>query len=102
MNYYTPDLYPEILKFYETENTPINGNAFAPLEGSNKYLCRPLSVELHVSLGGSTDSELVKSIISLGGSTGSIRGSYIIEQKGELWISNSFIKKYQNSSRIVI
>ena len=30
--------------------------------------------------------------------TGSIRGSYIIEQKGELWISNSFIKKYQNSN----
>ena len=30
--------------------------------------------------------------------TGSIRGSYIIEQKGELWISNSFIKKYQNST----
>ena len=29
--------------------------------------------------------------------TGSIRGSYIIEQKGELWLSNSFIKKYQNS-----
>ena len=30
--------------------------------------------------------------------TGSIRGSYIIEQKGELWLSNSFIKKYQNSA----
>ena len=30
--------------------------------------------------------------------TGSIRGSYIIEQKGELWLSNSFIKKYQNSN----
>ena len=30
--------------------------------------------------------------------TGSIRGSYIIEQKGELWLSNSFIKKYQNST----
>mgnify|MGYP001267024641 FL=1 len=30
--------------------------------------------------------------------TGSIRGSYIIEQKGELWLANSFIKKYQNSS----
>jgi len=28
MNYYTPDLYQEILKFYETANTPINGNAF--------------------------------------------------------------------------
>ena len=30
--------------------------------------------------------------------TGSIRGSYIIEQNGELWLSNSFIKKYQNST----
>jgi len=30
--------------------------------------------------------------------TGSIRGSYIIDQKGELWLSNSFIKKYQNSN----
>ena len=30
--------------------------------------------------------------------TGSIRGSYIIEKDGELWLSNSFIKKYQNSN----
>ena len=30
--------------------------------------------------------------------TGSIRGSYIIEEKGELWLSNSFIKKYNNSN----
>ena len=30
--------------------------------------------------------------------TGSIRGSYIIEQNGELWLSNCFIKKYQNSN----
>ena len=30
--------------------------------------------------------------------TGSIRGSYIMEQNGELWLSNSFIKKYQNSN----
>ena len=35
---------------------------------------------------------------SLRVNTGSIRGSYIIEQKGELWLSNSFIKKYQNSN----
>ena len=35
---------------------------------------------------------------SLRKNTGSIRGSYIIEQKGELWLLNSFIKKYQNSS----
>ena len=30
--------------------------------------------------------------------TGSIRGSYIIEKDGELWLANSFIKKYQNSN----
>ena len=35
---------------------------------------------------------------SLRKNTGSIRGSYIIEQNGELWLLNSFIKKYQNSS----
>ena len=35
---------------------------------------------------------------SLRMNTGSIRGSYIIEQKGELWLSNSFIKQYQNSN----
>ena len=35
---------------------------------------------------------------SLRVNTGSIRGSYIIEQNGELWLSNSFIKKYQNAS----
>ena len=36
---------------------------------------------------------------SLRVNTGSIRGSYIIEQKGELWLSNSFIKKYHNSNQ---
>ena len=35
---------------------------------------------------------------SLRNYTGSIRASYIIEQNGELWISNAFIKKYQNSN----
>jgi len=35
---------------------------------------------------------------SLRTNTGSIRGSYIIEQNGELWLSNSFIKKYQNTN----
>ena len=35
---------------------------------------------------------------SLRMNTGSIRGSYIVEQNGELWLSNSFIKKYQNSN----
>tara|TARA_A100001011_G_C14216705_1_gene802380 strand:- start:37 stop:483 length:447 start_codon:yes stop_codon:yes gene_type:complete len=35
---------------------------------------------------------------SLRSNTGSIRGSYILEQGGELWLSNLFIKKYQNSA----
>ena len=30
--------------------------------------------------------------------TGSIRGSYIIEENGELWLLNSYIKKYKNSN----
>ena len=35
---------------------------------------------------------------SLRQNTVSIRGSYIVEEHGELWLSNSFIKKYQNSN----
>ena len=30
--------------------------------------------------------------------TGSIRGSFIIEKNGELWLSNCYIKKYNNSN----
>ena len=30
--------------------------------------------------------------------TGSLRGSYILEKDGELWLSNCFIKKYNNTS----
>ena len=30
--------------------------------------------------------------------TGSIRGSFIIEKNGELWLSNFYIKKYNNSN----
>ena len=30
--------------------------------------------------------------------TGSIRGSFIIEKNGELWLSNCYIKKYSNSN----
>ena len=35
---------------------------------------------------------------SLRQNTASIRGSYILEEHGELWLTNSYIKKYQNSS----
>ena len=30
--------------------------------------------------------------------TGSLRGSFIIEKNGELWLSNCFIKKYSNAT----
>ena len=30
--------------------------------------------------------------------TGSLRGSYIIEKDGSLWLSNCFIKKYNNAA----
>ena len=36
---------------------------------------------------------------SLRVNTGSIRGSYIIEEKGELWLSNCFIKTVENFQR---
>tara|TARA_B100002051_G_C16633449_1_gene584569 strand:- start:145 stop:591 length:447 start_codon:yes stop_codon:yes gene_type:complete len=32
--------------------------------------------------------------------TGSIKGSFIIEKNRELWLSNCFIKKYNNSNEI--
>ena len=32
--------------------------------------------------------------------TGSIKGSYIHEKDGELWLSNSYIKKYNNSNNL--
>ena len=37
-------------------------------------------------------------IKSLRINTGSIRGSYISEKDGALWLSKSFIKKYENSN----
>ncbi len=35
---------------------------------------------------------------SLRVNTGSLRGSYVIEKNGELWLSNCFIKKYNNTN----
>ena len=35
---------------------------------------------------------------SLRVNTGSIRGSYILEKDGNLWLSNCYIKKYNNSN----
>ena len=41
---------------------------------------------------------LSSEVKSLRINTGSIRGSYIIEKNGALWLSNCFIKKYNNSN----
>ena len=35
---------------------------------------------------------------SLRVNTGSIRGSYILEKDGNLWLSNCFIKKYNSTN----
>ena len=36
---------------------------------------------------------------SLRTNTGSIRGSFVIEKKGELWLTNCYIKKYNNANQ---
>ncbi len=62
---------------------------------SNKRANYNFSVSNKIEAGIVLTGSEVKSLRI---NTGSIRGSYIIEQKGELWLSNSFIKKYQNSN----
>tara|TARA_A100001011_G_scaffold398677_1_gene503950 strand:+ start:2069 stop:2515 length:447 start_codon:yes stop_codon:yes gene_type:complete len=37
---------------------------------------------------------------SLRFNSGSIRGSFIIEKNGSLWLTNCFIKKYENSNNL--
>ena len=62
---------------------------------SNKRANYNFSVSNKIEAGIVLTGSEVKSLRI---NTGSIRGSYIIEQKGELWLSNSFIKKYHNSN----
>ena len=62
---------------------------------SNKRANYNFSVSNKIEAGIVLTGSEVKSLRI---NTGSIRGSYIIEQKGELWLSNSFIKQYQNSN----
>ena len=62
---------------------------------SNKRANYNFSVSNKIEAGIVLTGSEVKSLRI---NTGSIRGSYIIEQKGELWLSNSFIKKYDNSN----
>ena len=38
---------------------------------------------------------------SLRFNTGSIKESYVLEKKGELWLTNCFIKKYSSSNNDV-
>ena len=62
---------------------------------SNKKAKHSFSISNKIEAGLVLTGSEVKSLRK---NTGSIRGSYIIEQNGELWLSNSFIKKYENSN----
>ena len=66
-----------------------------------KIIAANNSANYNYSVSNKIDAGIVltgSEVKSLRINTGSIRGSYIIEQKGELWLSNSFIKKYQNAN----
>ena len=66
-----------------------------------KIIAANKSANYNYSVSNKIDAGIVltgSEVKSLRINTGSIRGSYIIEQKGELWLSNSFIKKYDNSN----
>ena len=66
-----------------------------------KIIAANKSANYNYSVSNKIDAGIVltgSEVKSLRINTGSIRGSYIIEQKGELWLSNSFIKKYYNSN----
>ena len=66
-----------------------------------KIIAANNSANYNYSVSNKIDAGIVltgSEVKSLRINTGSIRGSYIIEQKGELWLSNSFIKKYHNSN----
>ncbi len=62
---------------------------------SNKKAKHSFSISNKIEAGLVLTGSEVKSLRK---NTGSIRGSYVIEQNGELWLSNSFIKKYENSN----
>tara|TARA_B100001057_G_scaffold30513_1_gene27821 strand:+ start:137 stop:583 length:447 start_codon:yes stop_codon:yes gene_type:complete len=66
-----------------------------------KIIATNNSANFNYSISNKIEAGIVltgSEVKSLRINTGSIRGSYIIEKNGELWISNSFIKKYENSS----
>tara|TARA_B100001057_G_scaffold367585_1_gene370949 strand:+ start:927 stop:1373 length:447 start_codon:yes stop_codon:yes gene_type:complete len=64
---------------------------------ANKRADYDFAISEKIEAGIVLDGSEVKSLRI---NTGSIRGSYILEKDGNLWLSNCFIKKYNNSNNI--
>ena len=62
---------------------------------ANKRANHDYLISQHINAGLVLTGSEVKSLRI---NTGSIRGSFIIEKNGELWLSNCYIKKYNNSN----
>ena len=62
---------------------------------ANKRANHDYLISQHINAGLVLTGSEVKSLRI---NTGSIRGSFIIEKNGELWLSNCYIKKYSNSN----
>ncbi len=62
---------------------------------ANKRANHDYLISQHINAGIVLTGSEVKSLRI---NTGSIRGSFIIEKNGELWLSNCYIKKYNNSN----
>ena len=62
---------------------------------ANKRANHDYLISQHINAGVVLTGSEVKSLRI---NTGSIRGSFIIEKNGELWLSNCYIKKYNNSN----
>ena len=60
---------------------------------ANKRANHDYLISQHINAGLVLTGSEVKSLRI---NTGSIRGSFIIEKNGELWLSNCYIKKYNN------
>ena len=61
---------------------------------ANKRADYDFAISEKIEAGIVLDGSEVKSLRI---NTGSIRGSYILEKDGNLWLSNCFIKKYNNA-----
>tara|TARA_B100000989_G_scaffold104232_1_gene76380 strand:- start:1705 stop:2151 length:447 start_codon:yes stop_codon:yes gene_type:complete len=62
---------------------------------ANKKAEYDYSISLKIEAGIVLFGSEVKSLRI---NTGSIRGAYILEKEGNLWLSNCYIKKYNNSN----